>query len=112
MAWIRESGRTGDAPSAATPKASPGGLELHFPRERTKLVLPWLEIEDAFLESGEGKDDVARRGLDERSELLQSFSIGKSTAWDYLRVLRNILQQIRRNSQSGLTQAPFQIFWR
>lgn len=112
MTWSRESGRTGDAPSAATPKASPGGLELHFPRERTKLVLPWLEIEDAFLESGESEDDVARRGLDERSKPFQSFSIGKATSRACLRVLRKIRQQIGRNSQSGLMQAPFQIFWR
>ena len=46
MAWIRESGRAGDAPAAATPKTPPGGLELHFPRERTKQALPWLDIED------------------------------------------------------------------
>lgn len=112
MAWIRESGCTGDAPGAATPNASPGGLELHFPRERTKLALPWLEIEDALLESGERKDDVARRGLDKRPKPLQRFSIGKANIRACLRVLCKIRQQIRRNSQSGLTQAPFQIFWR
>ena len=112
MAWIRENGRTGEAPGAAAPKTPPGEWELHFPRERTKLALPWLEIEDAFLESGERKDDVARRGLDKRSKTLQRYSIGNSNIRACLRVLCKIRQQIRRNSQSGLTQAPFQIFWR
>ena len=31
---------------ASTPKASPRGCDLHFPRERTKQALPWLDIKD------------------------------------------------------------------
>lgn len=112
MNWSRESERTGEAPGAATAKTSASGWNLHFPRERTNLALPWLEIEDTFLESGESEDDVARRGLDERSKPFQSFSIGKATSRACLRVLRKIRQQIGRNSQSGLMQAPFHIFWR